>query len=82
MRKIREYHLCDRCNKEIDEKKLSVCYDNTYKFELCDECKEIFDKYKEELKQVDMKKDRISKKYNFGKYLIKKLQENNEQISQ
>ncbi len=68
MKKLKEYHICDRCGKEILGDPF-MAPDNFYIYELCYECNEIFKKYNEENKKIETKWDIIAKKYKFGKYL-------------
>lgn len=71
MKKIREYYVCDRCKKEYPGTQLIVTYDYEYRYDLCVECKKVFDKYEKDIELAKAKIDRISENYKFGKYLPK-----------
>lgn len=71
MKKTKEYYICDRCKKEIDENKINTkIYLNWY-YQLCDDC---FKKYKEFDNKIDKLKkewEKLEKDYEFGDYLPK-----------
>lgn len=70
MKKVKEYYICDRCKEELlDEPELVFAYG--YNYELCNECKDMFDNYIHDLKELDKEFDRIEQKYKFGKHLPK-----------
>lgn len=71
MKKIKEFHICDRCKKELGKDDfIDICCLD-YFYDLCKECKKDYDKYEEELKELDGKYGELAKKYQFGKYLPK-----------
>lgn len=69
MKKVKEYYICDRCKKEIGEDDFRGVCSNLYFYDLCKNCKEDFDKYQSETKELEQKYDEIMKKYQFEKYL-------------
>lgn len=69
MKKIKEYYICDRCKKELEEDDYICVCSNIYFYDLCKDCKIDFDKYKSETKKLEQKYDEITKKYQFEKYL-------------
>lgn len=71
MKKIKEYYICDRCKKELQEDDfIGVCGD-MYFYDLCKECKKDYDEYTEKIKKLEKKWNGITKEYQFGKYLPK-----------
>ena len=67
MKKIREYHICDRCFKEIE--KPIIEYDYQYMYELCEECDKFYKDYDKLINELIDKIDKIRKDYRFGQYL-------------
>ena len=74
MKKTKEYYVCDRCKEEIPKDKINIAPDMMYCYELCDRCFEIYHKYRNQIKLLDNKYDRIAKNFKFGKYLPKNLE--------
>lgn len=71
MKKVREYHICDRCKKEISDKEINEEFDYAYHYELCYECKNIYDEYNRKVNGLKKTWEGLEKKYQFGKYLPK-----------
>ena len=69
MKKIREYHICDRCFKEIE--KPIIEYDYQYMYELCEECDKCYKDYDKLTNELIDKIDKIRKDYKFGQYIPK-----------
>lgn len=64
----KEIYICDRCEKELEKEEVKQKFDVMGIYELCSECAEIYEKYKEEIKAVEQKLDNINKNFKFGKY--------------
>ena len=64
----KEIYICDRCEKELEKKEVKQKFDGYHQYELCSECADIYEKYKEEIKTVEQKVDNINKNFKFGKY--------------
>ena len=69
MKKIKEVWYCDRCHKELEEDELIYVSDYMYSYELCDDCKILYDTYKKAIKELDEKIDKVTKDFSFGRYL-------------
>lgn len=73
MIKTKEYYVCDRCKKEIEdysEKENNVCDGyNAYFYDLCKECKVDYEEYTRKLAGLNKTYKTLSEKYKFGKYL-------------
>lgn len=69
MKKIEEYHICDRCKAKTPEEQLYNVYDGLYHYELCDLCKKNFDLYKCKVEKLKKEWGELEKKYMFGEYL-------------
>ena len=71
MKKIKEYHICDRCKKELSKDDfIGICGD-LYFYDLCKECKKDYDEYKSKAEDIRKQWDELTKKYQFEKYLPK-----------
>lgn len=71
MRKVREYHICDRCKKEITEKEINERFDYAYHYELCDSCDDVYIEFETKVQNLKEKWEKLEKEYMFGKYLPK-----------
>lgn len=71
MKKIKEYHICDRCKKEITEEEINLRYDYTNRYELCDNCDYTYIEFETKVKKLKEKWEELEKEYKFGKYLPK-----------
>jgi len=73
MKKTKEYYICDRCKKTIEDysKKENYVTDvyNGYFYDLCKECMADFNEYKIKLSGLDKTYKTLSEKYKFGRYL-------------
>lgn len=69
MLKRKEYHICDRCKKEID--KINSAFDFQYCYELCDDCMDKFKEYDKKRSSLEKAIIKLAKKYQFNKYLPK-----------
>lgn len=80
IRKVETY--CDRCFKKLKNDKEWYCtYDRNYRYILCEECKTQYDEYKKEIEKLENKWEKITKKYNFGEYLLEKLNKKEEELN-
>lgn len=77
MKMIKEYFICDRCNKILTDKERNFVVDYMYAYDLCDECTIVFKEYRKELGALIDKEDELNRKYKFRKYLKK-----NEEVSE
>ena len=73
MKKTKEYYICDRCKKTIEdyseeENNVTDIY-NVYFYDLCKECMVDFNEYKAKLAGLDKTYKTLSEKYKFGRYL-------------
>lgn len=72
MKKIKEYYICDRCNKGLgyysEENRICDEY-NAYFYDLCEQCNKKYKEYEEKIKELDIKFKEITKEYKFGKFL-------------
>lgn len=70
MKKIKEYYICDRCKKELNEEDINNICDGitAYFYDLCEECKKEYDEFKKEYKILENKAEELKEKYKFGKY--------------
>ena len=71
MKKIKEYHICDRCKKEIHKDEINERFDYGYHYELCDICKDNFDLFQLKVEKLKKKWEELEKEFMFGKYLPK-----------
>lgn len=71
MKKIKEYHICDRCKKEINNNEINEVFDYAHHYELCDECKEIHDEFQRKVNGLKKSWEGLERKYQFGEYLPK-----------
>ena len=71
MKKIKEYHICDRCKKEINEEEINLRYDYAGCYELCDDCDYTYIEFNTKVQNLKEKWEELEKKYKFGKYLPK-----------
>lgn len=71
MEKHRVYYICDRCKKEVNKEDLKQVSDMGYFYELCDDCKALFDEYDKKTQEAEKQLDDMAKEYQFGKYLPK-----------
>lgn len=71
MLKNREYYICDRCKKEIDEEEKHIACDYAYMYDLCQNCYDDYKKLKGNVEKYYELIDEEYKKYSFGKYLPK-----------
>lgn len=71
MKKIKEYHICDRCKKEINEEEINLRYDYAYRYELCDDCDNVYIEFETKVQNLKEKWEELEKEYKFGKYLPK-----------
>ena len=69
--------ICDRCHKKLESNVYTV-FDNVYSYQLCDDCKKIFDNYKRTKRLALIKLDNIEKSFKFGEYLPKYQEKENE----
>lgn len=73
--KIKEYYVCDKCKKEIEDYSIKVNHVcdsfNAYFYDLCSECKDAFDKYDCEIKTLRDQAEKLTEKYMFGRYMFK-----------
>lgn len=74
MKKIREYYICDRCNKEILKEEINYIYYNQWHYELCDNCKEIFELFEIKVNNLKNQRKELEKEYQFGIYLPEDLE--------
>lgn len=72
MKKIKEYYICDRCNKELSKADVVFVFESRYQYDLCTECANVFEEYKEKYGILEEKAKRLQKQYNFGSYLAEK----------
>jgi len=74
MLKRKEYHICDRCKKEIKEKDINhVAY--TYHFyELCDKCNILFEEFDNKVIKIKKQWEELEKDFKFGEYLPKEVE--------
>ena len=72
--KIKEYYICDRCKEVIENysiKENHVCDShNAYFYDLCGDCKEVFNDYDEQIKDIVKQFKQITDAYKFGKYMF------------
>lgn len=81
MLKKKEYRVCDRCSKEIDENNGHINFCDVvdcYFYDLCDDCYEEYTKYQAEADDLRKRHEELAKHYKFGKYLPK--EEENERL--
>ena len=78
MQKLKEVYYCDRCFEEIPKEKMFSAYDYAYRYQLCEKCSQIYEKYKSQISLVENKYDNIQKTFKFGKYLPKPKEDVNE----
>lgn len=71
MKKIKEYHICDRCKKEMTEEEINLIYDYAYCYELCDDCSDRFIEFETKIRNLKEKQEELEKEYKFGRYLPK-----------
>lgn len=72
MKKIKEYYICDRCNKELSKADVVFVFESRYQYDLCIECANVFEEYKEKYGILEEKAKRLQQEYNFGSYLAEK----------
>lgn len=72
MKKVKEYYVCDRCNKELEKKYVVFAFESGYRWDLCAECANIFEEYKGKCDILEEKAKKIQEEYNFGSYLAMK----------
>ena len=70
MKMIKEYFICDRCNKTLTDKERNFVVDYMYAYDLCDDCTTVFKEYRKKLEVLIDKEDKLNRKYKFRKYLI------------
>lgn len=66
MRKIETIFICDRCHKQ---KELIECIGRGHRYELCDECKKLWDEYNNKINKLEKEYEKLDKEYKFGAYL-------------
>lgn len=71
MKKIKEYHICDRCKKEIREEDIIHVSDYSRYYELCDDCDNVYIEFKTKVQNLKRKWEELEKEYKFGEYLPK-----------
>ena len=71
MKKIKEYHICDRCKKEITDEEINEVFDYAYRYELCNECKDVHDEFIRKVNGLKKTWEHLEEKYKFGEYLPK-----------
>lgn len=71
MKKIKEYHICDRCKKKINEEEINLRYYNACSYELCDDCDNVYIEFETKIQNLKEKWGELEKEYKFGKYLPK-----------
>lgn len=71
MRITKEYHICDRCKKEIKEEEINNAYYTRWYYELCNECFEKYTEFNKETNKLKKKWEKLEQKYQFGDYLPK-----------
>ena len=69
MKFIKEYYICDRCKKEVSKKDRFLTYYGPYCYDLCNECKTMYDEFRKKESILEQNADNLEKKYKFGKYL-------------
>lgn len=69
MKMIKEYFICDRCNKTLTDKERNFVVDYMYAYDLCDDCTTVFKEYRIKLEALIDKEDKLNRKYKFRKYL-------------
>ena len=74
MLKTKEYHICDRCKKEIEKEKINFAPYHRWCYELCDECNKDFLKFKNEVEDVEKYWETLEKEYQFGEYLPQEIE--------
>jgi len=79
MKKTREYHICDRCKKEIDKDKINYTPYEMWFYELCDKCNELFDIFIKQINKLKNEWQDLEIEYQFGTYLPKDDLENKEE---
>lgn len=73
MLKRKEYRVCDRCFKELDDNghiELCDALDTRF-YDLCDNCYEEYASYRAEMDELLGLRHKIAVKYKFGPYLPK-----------
>lgn len=75
MKKVREYHICDRCKKEILKEEINYVFYNQWCYELCDICKEVFELFEIKVNGLKSQWEELEKEYKFGSYLPKEEKE-------
>ena len=78
MKKIREYYICDRCKKEIDEDKINKAYYTGWYYQLCDDCFKKYKEFKDLIEKLKKKWEKLEQEYQFGKYLPEDLESKGE----
>ncbi len=69
MKKIREYYICDRCKKELEENKINHEFYNMWCYDLCDKCKELFNSFETKVNSLKNQWQDLEIEYKFGTYL-------------
>lgn len=72
MLKTKNYHICDRCKKEIEE--INFAPYQRYCYELCDKCNKDFLKFKSEVEDLKKYWETLEKEYQFGEYLPQEVE--------
>lgn len=75
MKKMKEYHICDRCKKEITGKEINEVYDYAYLYELCNDCLKLHNEFERKVKGLKKDWENLEKEYKFGQYLPKEEKE-------
>ena len=78
MKKIREYYICDRCKKEINEEEINKAYYTSWYYELCNKCYEDFNEFKNKTEKIRNKWEQLEQEYQFGRYLPEDLESKGE----
>ena len=76
MRKIKEYHICDKCKKEIQVEEIQKAYYVNWYYELCNDCYKTYEEFQSKIKKIENKWEKLEKEYQFGEYLPKEEAEN------